>query len=265
MWPLVDALYLDVPKPADGRKPKKIPFNEANFKRREFQELWGRINHKAVYQVEFDSEELIRNCVRTLDSSLNVTVMQYLVEAGRQVVGLEVEQLEAGTGFKVSETKVEHSAVSARSTVKYDLLGEIAEGQAHPPDLRGDPHRHPAGDVPRSSSRTPEQFITEVARIANEQKATVIVEHLRYDPLDSRYDSAIFTENQTAQDLSNAGDKLKKSVYEYVVTDSKVERSFVQDLDVSHEVVVYSKLPRGFFIPTPVARLQPRLGHRVPR
>lgn len=61
------------------------------------------------------------------DKSLNVTVMQHLVEAGRQVGGPGVEQLEAGTGFKVSETKVEHSAVSAGSAVKYDLLGEIAE------------------------------------------------------------------------------------------------------------------------------------------
>src|SRR5207245_11428400 len=79
----------------------------------------------------------------------------------------------------------------------------------------------------------PEQFITEAARLINEQKATVIVEHLSYDPLDGRYDSSIFTENQTAQDLSKAGDKLKKSVYEYVVTDSKVDRLFVEKLDVS--------------------------------
>src|SRR5690606_32142319 len=52
-------------------------------------------------------------------------------------------------------------------------------------------------------------------------------------------------------------DKLKKSVYEYVVTDSKVEREFVTDLDVSDEVVVYTKLPRGFFIPTPVGDYNP--------
>src|SRR5690606_11663723 len=45
--------------------------------------------------------------------------------------------------------------------------------------------------------------------------------------------------------------------YEYVVTDSKVERSFVENLDVSDEVVVYSKLPRGFFIPTPVGDYNP--------
>ncbi len=257
VWPLVDALYLDVPKPTDGRKPKKIPFNEANFKKREFQELWGRINHKAVYQVEFDSAELIRNCIRVLDTSLNVTVMQYLVEAGKQVVGLEVEQLEAGTGFKVSETKVEHSAVSAGSTVKYDLLGEIAEKTQL---TRRTCAAILTGINPGTFAKfkqNPEQFITEAARLINEQKATVIVEHLTYDPLDNRYDSAIFTENQTAQDLSKAGNKLKKSVYEYVVTDSKVERSFVEKLDVSDEVVVYSKLPRGFFIPTPVGDYNP--------
>ena len=257
VWPLVDALYLDVPKPTDGRKPKKIPFNEANFKRREFQELWGRINHKAVYQVEFDSAELIKNCIHTLDKSLNVTVMQYLVEAGKQVVGLEVEQLQAGTGFKVAETKLEHSAVSAGSTVKYDLLGEIAEKTQL---TRRTCAAILTGISPGTFAKfkqNPEQFITEAARLINEQKATVIVEHLSYDPLDNRYESSIFTENQTAQDLSKTGDKLKKSVYEYVVTDSKVERSFVEKLDVSDEVVVYSKLPRGFFIPTPVGDYNP--------
>ena len=256
-WPLVDALYLDVPRPTDGRKPKKIPFNEANFKKHEFQELWGRINHKAVYQVEFDSAELIKNCIRTLNSSLNVTVMQYLVEAGKQVVGLEVEQLEAGTGFKVSETKVEHSAVSAASTVKYDLLGEIA---AKTQLTRRTCAAILTGINPGTFAKfkqNPEQFITETARLISEQKATVIVEHLSYDPLGQRYDSSIFTENQTAQDLSKAGDKLTKSVYEYVVTDSKIERSFVDKLDVSDEVVVYSKLPRGFFIPTPVGDYNP--------
>ena len=257
VWPLVDALYLDLPKPTDGRKPKKIPFNEANFKKREFQELWGRINHKAVYQVEFDSEELIKNCIRTLDKSLNVTVMQYLVEAGKQVVVLEVEQLEAGTGFKVSETKVEHSAVSAGSTVKYDLLGEVAEKTQL---TRRTCAAILTGVNPGTFAKfkqNPEQFITEASRLINEQKATVIVEHLTYDPLDNRYDSSIFTENQAAQDLSKAGEKLMKSVYEYVVTDSKVERSFVQHLDVSDEVVVYSKLPRGFSIPTPVGDYNP--------
>jgi len=103
----------------------------------------------------------------------------------------------------------------------------------------------------------PEQFITATARLINEQKATVIVEHLAYDALDDRYDSAIFTENQTRQDLTHAGGKLNKHIYDYVVTDSKIERAFVTELDTSQEVAVYAKLPRGFFIPTPVGDYNP--------
>ena len=254
---LIDSLHLDVPAAADGRKPKRIPFNEKNFAKKEFQELWGRINHRAVYQVEFDSAELIDKCILALDKSLDVAVMQYVVQKGVQLAAIEAEHLQAGEAFKVTATKVEESSLSAGSTVKYDLLGEIAEKTQL---TRRTCAAILTGVNPGTFAKfkqNPEQFIAEAARIINEQKATVIVEHLAYDPLDDRYDSSIFTENQTAQDLTKASEKLKKSVYEYVVTDSQVERSFVEQLDVSDEVVVYSKLPRGFFIPTPVGDYNP--------
>lgn len=254
---LIDSLHLALPAPTDGRKPKKVPLNATNFHKQEFQELWGRINHKAVYQVEFDSAELIEKCIQVLEKSLKITAMQYVVQKGVQLASLEAEQLETGEGFKVATTKVEESALSAGSTVKYDLLGEIAEKTQL---TRRTCAAILTGVNPATFAQfkqNPERFVTEAARLVNEQKATVIVEHLTYDALDDRYDSSIFTENQTAQDLSKAGDKLSKSVYEYVVTDSKVERSFVTELDTSDEVVVYSKLPRGFFIPTPVGDYNP--------
>jgi len=51
--------------------------------------------------------------------------------------------------------------------------------------------------------------------------------------------------------------KVDRHVYEYVFTDSKNEREFVGELDTSVEVVVYAKLPRSFFIPTPVGNYNP--------
>lgn len=144
----MDALFLDVPTPTDGRKLKRIPLNEQNFERREFQELWGRINHKTVYQVDFDSGELITKCIQVLDKALTVPVMQYVVQKGVQLASLEAEQLEAGDAFKVTTTKVEASTLSATSTVRYDLLGgDRRQDPAHPPDLRGDPDRREPGDV----------------------------------------------------------------------------------------------------------------------
>jgi type III restriction enzyme len=103
----------------------------------------------------------------------------------------------------------------------------------------------------------PENFISEASRLIQEQKATVIIEHLTYDAITETHDIDIFTDNQSKQDFSKAGDPLKRHIYDYVITDSKTERTFVQELDTSSEVVVYAKLPKGFFIPTPVGNYNP--------
>ncbi len=58
-------------------------------------------------------------------------------------------------------------------------------------------------------------------------------------------------------DFSKSGEKLNHHIYDYVFTDSNIERTFVKELDTSKEVVVYAKLPRGFFIPTPVGDYNP--------
>jgi type III restriction enzyme len=71
------------------------------------------------------------------------------------------------------------------------------------------------------------------------------------------YDTDIFTDSQIKQEFSNAGEPLKRHIYDYVVTDSKIDRAFVADLGTSSEVVVYAKLPKGFAIPTPVGSHNP--------
>ncbi|OAH60204.1 restriction endonuclease subunit R [Dietzia cinnamea] len=256
--PLVDALYLDVKVIGeDGRKPKKIPLNEANFKKKEFQALWSRINHKAVYQVEFDSGELIRKCIPALDTQLKVAGMQYVLIEGQQKDALDAEDLSNTAAFDQTRTQTHTETVTASSQVKYDLLGEITEKTQL---TRRTVAAILGGTAPGTFEKfrlNPEQFITETARLINEQKATVIIERLTYDALEDRFDSAIFTENQTKQDFTRAGDKLRKHIYDYVVTDSKIERDFVTEIDTSNEVAVYAKLPRGFFIPTPVGDYNP--------
>lgn len=258
VWPLVDALYIDLKLIGeDGRKPKKIPLNAANFAKKEFQALWGRISHKAVYQVEFDSKELIRKCIQALDTHLNVAAMQYILIEGHQKDALDAEDLTNTTGFDQTRTRTHTETVTAGSQVKYDLLGEITEKTQL---TRRTVAAILGGATPGTFAKfrlNPEQFITETARLINEQKATVIIEHLTYDTLEDRFDSAIFTESQTKQDFAQAGDKLRKHIYDYVVTDSKVERDFVSEIDTSNEVAVYAKLPRGFFIPTPVGDYNP--------
>jgi len=84
----------------------------------------------------------------------------------------------------------------------------------------------------------------------------VVVEHLTYSQVEGKHElHEIFTVDKQ-QDFSRAI-KTAHHVYDYVFTDSKTEKAFVTELDKSVEVMVYAKLPKGFFIPTPVGNYNP--------
>ena len=257
IFQIIDSVFSDaqLPKVEDGRKPKTNPLNE-NFDKKEFQELWWRINQKAVYRVEFDSDELVRKCVSALDSQLRVTPLQYTVQTGIQGDGLTDEQLKAGDGFALTGSTTERGG-SVHSLVKYDLLGKIAENTELTRKTAAEILTGIQASVFGQFKENPEHFIAEASRIIAEQKATMVIERLAYDGLAERYDVDIFTANQTGQDFSKASAKLKRHVYDYVVTDSEIERKFADELDTASEVVVYAKLPRGFLIPTPVGDYNP--------
>ena len=239
----------------DGRKPKAIPRNK-NFEKKEFQELWQRINRKVVYQVEFDSNDLVRRCIDTLDRDLVVSPLQYVVTEGQLSDDLTEAQLRKGSAFKQSGIRSEESN-SAHSLVSYDVIGKLAEG--------ADLTRGTIGKILTGMSAAkfsafqtnPEQFISEASRIITEQKATTIIEHLTYDATADKYDADIFPATQSGTDLTQAVGRLQNHIYDYAVVESGVERRFVEDLDTSGDIVVYSKLPRGFLIPTPVGDYNP--------
>lgn len=255
---LIDSVYTDakLPQIENDRGAKSNPLN-SNFEKKEFKELWNRINRKAVYTVHFDSAELIEKCVTTLNAELNVTPLQYTIQHGIQTDEINHDQMTSGESFKVVETSTENSTRSVHSAVKYDLIGKIAENvqltRKTVANILAD-LKKPVFDLFKTN---PESFISEVSRHIQEQKATVIIEHLSYDATAETHDIDIFTDAQTKQDFSKAGDPLKHHIYDYVITDSKVERTFVGELDTSSEVVVYAKLPKGFSIPTPVGNYNP--------
>lgn len=257
VFSLIDSVYSDaaLPKFEDGRKPKRNPLND-NFHKGAFQELWSRINRMAVYRVEFDTAELIQKCISALDSELRVTKLQYTVQTGIQSDEVTDEQLRGGTGFSVTRNETVQAA-SARSAVKYDLLGKVSEATDL---LRQTVAQILTGIEPAIFDQyraNPEHFISEAARLIKEQKAGHLIEQLVYDPIDERYDADIFTASEIGQDFSRATERLKNHVFDYCITDSGVERDFVGELDTSAEVEVYAKLPRGFLIPTPVGDYNP--------
>ena len=258
VFQLINSVFIDAQtiQLEDGRKAKKLEPN-ANFEKREFKDLWARINRKAVYSVQFDSEELVSKAVTALDQQLHVTPLQYTIQRGEQTAQVTYDGMKNGGAFVLKVSETEQAYHSIQSAVKYDLIGKLAEGSQLTRRAVADILRGISVDVFAQFKTNPESFIAEAVRLINEQKATVIIEHLAYDPIEDKFDLDIFTTGQTKKDFSNAGDKLQRHIYDYVLTDSNIEREFVKELDTCTDVVVYAKLPRGFLIPTPVGDYNP--------
>ena len=220
-----------------------------NAEKKEFKALWNEINHRYVYTVHYNSEELIQKAIVAINGELNVTQLKYVVTTGVQ----GDDELDF-TGEQSTRTK-EMRDVST-SNVPYDLVGDIAKAATL---TRRTVTRILKG-IQQSKlymfKNNPEEFIRKVSHIIREQKATMIVEHISYNRTENQYDSDIFTKEKSRQTVDKAYEA-KKHILDYVFPDSQGERNFAEELDKADEVCVYAKLPRSFHIPTPVGNYAP--------
>ena len=245
----------------DGNQTK-IEKNELNdnFKKKEFQELWKRINHQYTYTVSFKSKELVKNAINHINDRLFVSELTYTVSKGEQTDKMDANALERGEVFKQAKTRTSTLKKGEVSQIKYDLVGKIAEGTVL---TRKTVVAIIKGLSPAKFAlykANPEEFISKVIQLINEQKATMVVEHISYNSIEEKYDSTIFTAEKSSTSIDKAF-KAKKHIQDYVFTDGyaekSVERRFAEDMDSAEEVCVYAKLPRGFHIPTPVGNYSP--------
>ncbi|WP_209124473.1 type III restriction-modification system endonuclease [Alkalihalobacillus sp. BA299] len=240
-------------------KIEENPLND-NFFKKEFQTLWGYINHQYAYTVEFESEELIQKAIKHINEKMFVTKLQYTVISGQQVADLDENAVGRGDSFNQDNTRTETLRHAETSQIKYDLVGKIAEGTTLTRRTIVKILSGIQNHIFAMFKHNPEEFITKAIRLIKEQKATMIVEHISYDQIEKQYDSSIFTAGKGSVDFTKAF-RAKKHVQDFVFTDGlaekSVERRFAEDMDMAEEVCVYAKLPKGFAIPTPVGSYSP--------
>ena len=261
---LVESVYnenalVDMFEDANKSTVEDNPLND-NFNKAEFQKLWNQINHKYTYKVDFDSEELISHSIASINKSLFVAELKYIVTIGQQKRTMDNNAVKRGDSFTTTDTRTETIRSGATDNTKYDLIGKIVDNTTL---TRKTVVRILQGITREKFEMfaiNPEEFITKVSRLINEQKASMIVDHITYNKTDGKYDNDIFTGNQAKIDFSKAYEA-QKAIQKYVVTDGtaedSVERKFAKALDVANEVCVYAKLPKSFQIPTPVGNYAP--------
>lgn len=246
---------------SDGHESaiKENPLND-NYSKKEFQALWKQINHKYAYTVSFDSNELIEKAIAHINDKLFVSELQYTTSIGRQKSEMNEYEIDRGDSFGSVKTRTQTLKHAESSQIKYDLIGKVAQGTTLTRKTVASILKGLRADKIYMFKNNPEEFISKVTRLINEQKATMIVEHISYNQIEGKFDSGIFTADKSKQAFEKAY-KAEKAIQDYVFTDGSaeqsVERKFAEDLDAAVEVCVYAKLPKGFHIPTPVGNYSP--------
>jgi type III restriction enzyme len=226
-----------------------------NFAKKEFQELWNRIKVKTVYEVDFDGNELIRKCVEAINQNLQVKKVKVSITVGTQQEELSEESLKTGQSMTRLDRQVEKTE-SILGSVKYDLVAEITKGANITRKTTVEILKKISPGKFHQFKVNPEDFILQVTSIINQQKAATLIDNITYSKTDQAYTDEVFTINNFKGSLKENILQVKKHIYDYVKTDSKVERKFAAELETG-EVLVYAKLPGGFKIPTPVGSYNP--------
>jgi type III restriction enzyme len=231
------------------KKPQKVKLNTDVYIDPEFKKFWQAINTKTIYRVKFDTAELIKEAaenirlieritapkIRTNLADLDVTssgVTAQLVMQGQS------KQLPPAETVPDILTYIQSKTELTRSTI-YQIL----EKSGRLPDF----------------PVNPQQFMDKVVKEIRTIMSHLIIKGIAYERLEGvQYEMTRFKEDE--QKLFFPEERImptKKSVYDYILWDSGVEKQFANDLEANKQVKYYIKLPSWFTIETPVGTYNP--------
>lgn len=248
--------------PEDARKNNvDIKVNKGALDKKEFLSLWNKINIKSIYAVDFDGQELIDKAIQALNSKLEVSKIYVKITEGSMKSIDSKQALIEGNAFETKPNKSKIEVISSEGTnVKYDLVGKLVDETGLTRECIVKILTGIEKCVFDQFKQNPEEFIIKAANLINEQKATLIIQHIAYTKIDGKdgvYNTDIFTEPTLKGKLGVNAITTTKNIYDHLLYDSTGEKDFAQHLEESQDVVVYVKLPKGFYISTPVGKYNP--------
>ena len=240
-------------KPENDRDSIVVQTNQ-NFHKKEFQDLWNKINYKSIYEVEFNSKRLIEDSKLRLNADLYIGDRSYEIKSG-ELKSTTKEKLENKEGFKEGKRSIRSISSDIYTNTLYDIIGEIVSHTNLTRRTVAEILKQIKPEKFLLIRKNPEEFIAKVSKLINEVKASLIINNIVYHKTEERHDAkTVFSNDKFALRQS---ERLKKHIYDYLISDSKVESKFAEALENSEEVTVYAKLPKSFTIPTPVANYSP--------
>ena len=248
------------PPPADARKCGVARLRKHYTLRPEFKELWERIKHKTRYAVRVDTEQLLADTIAALDKAE--------IRPPRVTVTRAQVEVDADGGLTALQSSAARTVVDLAGRYPLPDLIEIMTdllAQTTPPVRLG--QRTLLEVFRRTSNKqaamdNPHEFATVAVQIIKSKLVDQLVNGIRYEKINDWYEMTQFdTEINTWQQYlvpsrkSDGSDGT--SLYDPVLCESKVEKSFVEGLEARHDVRLYLKLPGWFKVPTPIGNYNP--------
>ena len=238
---------LDI-KNADERRP--VAVRKEILHSAEFQELWSRIKHKTTYRVHFDNDKLIKDCVKAIADGPSIAKARVTIRKADIAIGQG--------GVLATETSTSGPvAIEEGDIVLPDVLTDLQD--------RTQLTRRSLVTILTDSGRltdfkrNPQAFIELAGETINRTKRLALVDGIKYQRVGDEhyYAQELFEQEELIGYLKNMLENTRKSVFEHVVYDSGVERTFSEQMEKNEAVKVYAKLPGWFKIPTPLGTYNP--------
>lgn len=213
-----------------------------------FEQFWNSIKCMTTYSVDYDSEELIKNCVNAFNEKLKVKAPKLI--------------------YLKSGLTIDASGVHAQENGETDVI-EFDEEDIALPDIvtflqnQTDLTRNTIVRILTESNtldqfkKNPQEYMEKCARLINNEMKNLIKDGIKYTKTGEYYDQELFANEELFGYLDKNMVEANKSVYNYVVYDSKQERKFVESLENNSKVKYYTKLPDWFKIKTPIGNYNP--------
>lgn len=226
-----------------------------------FIELWDKIKYKTTYKINFDTDKLIKNVVASEGNGVIDGINSIQTRRGTYTyTKADVEMTEGGV---IAEQTADY-AVHSTTTDAYQLPDIITFLQNETNLTRKTiVSILQKIDNLNQFKNNPLTFMNRAAKIINAHKEQLIVDGIEYQKTDDYYEQKLFTTETLNAYLGENGNSVKvnedkaKTLYDYVVTDSTIEREFARDAELDDNVKFYVKLPDWFKIRTPLGPYNP--------
>jgi type III restriction enzyme len=223
----------------------KDDFQETPF----FAELWDKISPTTKYKLDFSTDVLVKEAVRRLKNEDPIRKPKFVL-AKQGVSRISVDEgIVAGNVTATS---------SATMEVEFDFPDILTDISNEVPVSRATIKRviDESGRFPEAK-KNPAQFAGQVARSLHRALAQTLKDHdgIVYSPDGNSYSMELFQFESThyAHNLVD----VKKSIYNRIPVDSKIEREFAIALDARDDIELFVKLPDRYKIQTPVGGYNP--------